>query len=576
MTTLMLMLPIMCSYYSAQASASAEIPSRPLDYEVQSQFNQDSARANVTSYSVGVYNSTHYYAEVASTGSCDYFSKSFAELFAELVQNDTTVSLQDGTFMVDQQLCIGSSSDSLIDFRFEGQSGSIIKNTATLTVSTILVSSRASNVTICDLKMDGSLSTGSECHAITAYGKNVLIDHVEAYNYPSLLIAINHGAKFCTVSNCILHDCLRGPYGVGVAVNNCSNVQVLYNRGYNLLESGIDIYQGANNVLVDGNLFEECEGGGVVLEYWYEASTDPWAATVHDIVISDNTITACGYGGNGFFGNTTAATGGYGGVLIQKSTNIVVSNNHITNCGRGVLVGNYRSMSYLNPGGSEFITISGNDISASNYQNATNGEGILLDNLYNGTVTNNTIHDNYGDGIFVNHGCEYITIDGNHLTGNGMGISNTYSGIHVGQPAGAPSKFLTITDNIIDDYAAASRNYTRYGIYDEGYVEEHMILTDNKCVSSLRANIFLGVLNPYVSINSCWNGTTLIDKTVGAPNSKQCNSTHNGEPPPQGSYETLLLLTLRQQWLASVCLTVSVASFLMDSSVRKRFKRNRL
>jgi hypothetical protein len=61
MTTLMLILPIMVSYYKAQASASVEIPSRPPDYEVQSQFNLDKTLPLHTGYWVapsGVYDPT--------------------------------------------------------------------------------------------------------------------------------------------------------------------------------------------------------------------------------------------------------------------------------------------------------------------------------------------------------------------------------------------------------------------------------------------------------------------------------------------------------------------------------------
>jgi parallel beta-helix repeat protein len=96
--------------------------------------------------------------------------------------------------------------------------------------------------------------------------------------------------------------------------------------------------------------------------------------------MQNNTIIGCGSGGNGLFGNTATETGSYGGVLLQKCYDVLVTGNTIRNCGRGVLVANYRGMSCEEVGGSANITITNNEISGSTF------DGIHLKNASHSIV----------------------------------------------------------------------------------------------------------------------------------------------------------------------------------------------
>jgi parallel beta-helix repeat protein len=358
----------------------------------------------------------------------------------------------------------------------------ILQNEPTMKNSTVFIPSTVQNVTLRNLVFNGLPSAnqpnaGSTYNfAVQCQAQNVLVEQCQAYYYGGQGFVFEHGAQNCTITDCVSSyaGILSGIGGVGYIVNNCSRIRVVNNTAFNDLGDGINIYQGGHDILVEGNHIEQCTGSGVNCEYWYspDFTGDPQD---RDIVISSNMIISCGYGGNGSFGNTTAHTGGYGGVLLQKCYNILVTGNKIRNCGRGVFVANYRGMSCGEADGSANITITDNEISGNTF------EGIHLKNVRYSAISNNMIHGNGRDGIFINSSCLFLTVLHNVIWDVGNGQNNAYSGIHIQHPKGAQCEYLTVTGNAVSNTNDPDVNVMRCGIYDENTpTYEYDTFTDNK------------------------------------------------------------------------------------------------
>ena len=176
----------------------------------------------------------------------------------------------------------------------------------------------------------------------------------------------------------------------GSTVANC-NIKITNNKINNSFRKGItdfapnaDIY----DILIDGNTVEACGLGGIYIG----------TPTGRDIRITNNYVSDCyvniqyGPGTNSVIdgNNVQNSTGDYG-IGFYDSTNLVVSNNTITNSYTAgidtIIVPGTRSSQ---------VTINGNIVHNSNRSVAGFGPGIYVDDCDNAVVTGNIVYDDSG------------------------------------------------------------------------------------------------------------------------------------------------------------------------------------
>jgi hypothetical protein len=473
---------------------------------------------NAESYIIGSYNSTYYFAKNGTTGNYDHLTTNFVTMIELLTQTSVDIQFMPGDYYLSSQIDLVNIQGIVLSGLghqtvFHWDPTVIINNN----YSMIKVDNTAINVTIKNIIFDGRICQSSIWDfGIITRSTNTVLDNLDMYNF-TLCVGFEHGANNGIVKNSIFHDCLGSTLlGSGIFVNNASNIQIVGNTGYNLWEPLIDCFQAAHDVLINNNVAYDCVGGGINLEFWYEAPYTADNASDYRISITNNLIQSSGYNGNGNFGNTSSATGGYGGITIQKAKDVIISGNVIHDCGRGILIANYRGMAYPYAnglGGSSMVTIANNHVYRNNFAVSSNGEGIYLDNVYLATVSNNLIEANFGDGMFINDSSQYLTIIGNTFKSNGIGMNNLYSQLHIKHPTGHQNTYLTIAHNTFEG-AEPTLNRAKYNIFDDNPngLNEYSIFSDNIAENALTANMFFSSdpSSVNVAVLNSYNGSVYI------------------------------------------------------------------
>jgi len=183
------------------------------------------------------------------------------------------------------------------------------------------------------------------------------------------------------------------------------------NHVENALQSGIDIYNGANNGIIEDNILVNCDGGVMV-------SSQGAVPGAQNILIKDNIIhDSIGHGGIEIWVNTA-----------RTNRNITISGNDISNT--------YDNGIYCGEGTSE-IQIDGN------YIHDVPESGIVFTGG-NGSIRNNIIRATGEHAINVIHVARYLLIEGNRIEGT------TLAGIQVGSATNSWGNTL-ITGNYINN-----------------------------------------------------------------------------------------------------------------------------
>jgi hypothetical protein len=186
----------------------------------------------------------------------------------------------------------------------------------------------------------------------------------------------NHGIMFYSETGSTVAN-----YGIKITNNKVKNS---FRKGITDFAPNADIY----DILIDGNTVEDCGLGGIYIG----------TPQGRDIRITNNYVSNCytniqyGPGTNSVIdgNNIQNSTGDYG-IGFYDSTNLVVSNNTITNSYTAgidtIIVPGTRSSQ---------VTINGNIVHNSNRSVAGFGPGIYVDDCDNAVVTGNIVYDDSG------------------------------------------------------------------------------------------------------------------------------------------------------------------------------------
>lgn len=359
--------------------------------------------------------------------------------------------------------------------------------------ATILVTPTAKNITIRDLSFDGRLNSragdGFFNMAVQVQGDNVLLENLRVQHYVAAgQIVFEHGAQFGRASHCVVSDALDGVLGVGFIAVNCSDIVFEGNTAYNLMQDGVDIYGSASRISVLNNNFFNNVGDGVHIEYF----TTYGLGRCSNILIQGNMLTSNGYGGNGLFGDSAPASGGYAGVLVEGADHVLIKDNICSYNGRGIMVANYRSGLALP--GSNYITIESNDVSASLF------EGIHVKNGWFHKITDNTVTNNQQHGIFLNE-TSFDLVSRNQVEDNGQQTTNTYSGIITE----GSCQSNTFSENQVYTQTATTQ---KYGIYMPDTATAYNVIIGCHADGMGTADLWINMT--YNHVVACMNGTNFI------------------------------------------------------------------
>jgi hypothetical protein len=159
----------------------------------------------------------------------------------------------------------------------------------------------------------------------------------------------------------------------------------------------------------------------------------------------------------------------HGVKITNNSYYVTLDNNHIIGCqngGQGILI---QASRYWKVIGGEIMNCSGSGIYANPL--TLNGVSVGIDK---GTIIGTIIKGNQNHGIYA-EGLQHAKINGNHIDGNGLATSNTYSGITLTSGS---------TQNTIDGNDISGSNQ-KYGI---GLLDSNSIL-NTIGVNTLSGNI---------------------------------------------------------------------------------------
>jgi len=388
-----------------------------------------------------------------------------------LVAAGVTVKLMVGGYV------FGATLDILVsNFRLEGSGwGTVISGA--IGVAYIKVgdgSTTIDNVTICDLKIDGSSQTGGEGIYLQGSGANALtniqvlhcrIDDADeeaikaAYIFNSLFdgnytdtsgkegIVLLYSYNCKTANNHVYH-----PTRAGISMGG-SGHQIIDNyidtpgAGYD----GILLGASVTNTSVVANIVKDAPGNHYAV----------WLDRCDHCVIANNIANSC-MGGcvsldraddNSILGNNADAGNV---VLLDQSHHNTITGNHSRVCSSIFLTASTHNVvssniSYNDDYGvrleaaSDYNVISENDLRLSNF------DGIRIADSHHNIVENNLIlessqgTDNTGDGIEI-HGSDYNLVQGN-LVRQGALAKKTRYGISID----AGSDHNTVRDNDLYD-----------------------------------------------------------------------------------------------------------------------------
>lgn len=235
-------------------------------------------------------------------------------------------------------------------------------------------------------------------------------------NSQSAILEVGPGKAYVgigtAITSSVAGDTIRvfpGNYSETISISKSISLVSVYNQQAHIIGN---ISVSANNVLIDG--------------FWISG----WSGSLHGI-----TRSSAGVGlqiKNNYIDGNGALTGSGSGIYSRNGTNVLIDNNTIVNCTKGI------------------------NINSAHSPDSSYGQGTI--------ISNNRIHDNPNDGIDI-HG-EYISIYGNVIDNN---IDTNWAANH---PDG-----IQFIRSVVDGYSNTNhvrvynnifRNHTQ-NIFLEGY-----------------------------------------------------------------------------------------------------------
>lgn len=215
----------------------------------------------------------------------------------------------------------------------------------------------------------------------------------------------------------------------------------------------------------------------------------------------------------------SSITSNASGVNVENSANITLSQDQITNnTERGVGIYNSNDTTINN----STIKCNGVNVGLSSNQGAVyvrnssgvklthnyiteNSQGVTVVNPSNTTINNNTITDNYGEGILLNGTAENVTVKSNDIEGNGNGIKINYN---EGQDVTISGNLITGNSDNAELQDDTGGNGIAFGsAYTKTYTTEvikHNIVLDNQ---NMNMRACEALTSPKVGSN--WFGSSL-------------------------------------------------------------------
>jgi parallel beta-helix repeat (two copies) len=251
-------------------------------------------------------------------------------------------------------------------------------------VGTVLSGSSSSNSAVFTIK--GSQSSGTKISGFTinATGTGILVNNTSNV----------------TISN----DSISSTKGTAVLVNKSSSVTIKNDTVSNSV-TGINVTNSKNTKITNSTI-KNNKGDGITVE-----------SSVNTTINKDK-IT----------GNAKR------GIKIYKSTNTTVNGSTLEHNGNYSNVGRLSDESAVYVQNSSNTKITGNNIN-------NNSQGVTTKDTSKVTIKNNTINDNYADGIILGGYAKNILITGNYL-------QRDANGIHINYNSGGN---VTILNNVITD-----------------------------------------------------------------------------------------------------------------------------
>ena len=211
---------------------------------------------------------------------------------------------------------------------------------------------------------------------------------------------------------------------LGILINNTSNVTISCDNVNTINGTAIVVNKSTGTILKDNSMKNSSTGINISGSANTKLTGNLVAGNQNGVNIKNSVNTT--------LNNTQIINNAVRGVGIYNSANISIDNSTIEGNGNNSTAGTYSDEGAVYLKSSNGIKISGSQIKE-------NSQGITTEDSSQITINNNTIDDNYGEGILLNGSAKDISIKNNDLERNGNGIALNYN----------TSENISITGNMI-------------------------------------------------------------------------------------------------------------------------------
>ena len=200
--------------------------------------------------------------------------------------------------------------------------------------------------------------------------------------------------------------------GSGIIVNNTINVTIK-NDSINAEGTGITVTKSSNTTIKNDTVTNSTTGINVTNSKNTVITTSTVKNSKEDGINVENSV-------NTTINRDNVTGSGERGINIYNSNKTTVNGSTIKNNGNNSTAGEYSNEGGVYVQKSNSVKITHNNIS-------DNSQGVTTRDSSNVAINNNTIDDNYGEGILLSGSAINITIDTNEIKRNSNGIEIDYS-----------------------------------------------------------------------------------------------------------------------------------------------------
>jgi len=176
--------------------------------------------------------------------------------------------------------------------------------------------------------------------------------------------------------------------GIGVGVDDCSNVTMRGNYLYDCYHAGVTIRNHCNQIEAYGNFIWDQTNEGIMIGNKTFGPGGAWDEQCWDINVRDNFVWDCGVDDAGIYIEDQATSG-----TLNAHTNVTIDSNYIDNCAVGIMT----KMA------SDARVHGGHTITNNTIKNTTSTNGILVQDFSDVTIATNFVGTPNTSGISLNN-----------------------------------------------------------------------------------------------------------------------------------------------------------------------------